>query len=158
MNTEKNDSTLPAVPEQSSADSGAAQQVTVITPEVVDDSRQGYKQQTFSGTSADGSRFTYATWSSGGLGGLGGMGAGGMVARDGCLPGLVTIALAAVCAVQFGILSAIGFLVFYALGSGMGFFWRVRCLMQGKNVSPWFFRVGAWLVSSLLVVWLSDGF
>lgn len=152
MNAEKDASNLPAVSGQSPAD-GSAPQPTVITPEVVDDSAQQGRQQTFSGTSANGSRFTYATWNSGGLGGFG---SGGMVARDGCLPGLVTLLLAAVSAVQFGVLSAIGFLVFYAIGSGMGFFWRVRCLMQGKNINPWFFRVGAWIVASLLVVWLSE--
>lgn len=154
MNAEKDASNLPAVSGPSSANGSTQQQPIVITPEVVDDgAQQGDRQQIFSGTSANGSRFTYATWNSGGLGGFG---SGGMVARDGCLPGLVTLLLAAVCAVQFGILSAIGFLVFYAIGSGMGFFWRVRCLMQGKNISPWFFRVGAWIVASLLVVWLSQ--
>lgn len=151
MNTEKNGSSLPAVPDSSAASQG--QKVTVITPEVVDDSRQGQKQQTFTG-SGD-SRFTYATWNAGGMGG---MGAGSLVARDGCLPGMITLLLTAVCAVQFGVLSAIGFLVFYAITSGVGFFLRVRALMQGTNINPWLFRVGAWLASSVLVVWLSDGF
>lgn len=151
MNTEKDASNLPVVSGQPHVDDSAPQQITVITPEIVDDGAQDHRQQTFSGT-RDGSRFTYATWNSGGLGGFG---SGSMVARDGCLPGLITLLLAGASAVQFGLLSAIAFLVFYALGSGMGFFWRVRCLMQGKNISPWFFRVGAWLVASLLVVWLS---
>lgn len=151
MNTEKNDSSLPAVPESSTTSQG--QKVTVITPEVVDDSQHGQKQQTFTGSG--GSRFTYTTWNAGGLGG---MGTGSLVARDGCLPGMITMLLAAVCAVQFGVLSAIGFLVFYAISSGVGFFLRVRALMQGTNINPWVFRTGAWLVSSVLVVWLSDGF
>ncbi|MEG2172696.1 MAG: hypothetical protein RRY29_05490 [Desulfovibrionaceae bacterium] len=145
MNAEKNNAHLPAVP--TDAPPSDTQKVTIITPEVVEDSQQG--RHAYGGDS--GTHFSYATWNTGGVG------SGGMVSRDACLPGMITLLLAAVCAVHFGVLSAIGFLVFYAMGSAVGFLVRVRSLMQGQVLSPWIFRVGAWGGAALLVTWLSDG-
>lgn len=163
MEKENEPSTLPAVPGDSSGT-----ERTVINPEVVPDhdqggrhSQQGAQGQSFQqyttmgGNGGSGStRFTFTSWQAGGSP----LGGGLMVTRDGCLPALVTLVLALSCTVQFGLLSAIGFLVFYALGSGIGFIARVRGLMEGRHISPWFFRIGSWLVAYALVVWLSDGF
>lgn len=157
MTNEHKENSLPAVPEgnRDRNREGTAQKVTVITPEIV---AEGGEEQRETFSNAGGTRFSYTTWNTGG----GAFGSGafgtGMVARDGCLPGMITLLLAAVCAVQFGILSAIGFLVFYAIGSAAAFMLRVRTLMQGTHVSPWIFRLAVWGLASLLVVWLSDGF
>lgn len=161
MTTENKDNSLPAIPDAdaTSQEASQAQRVTVITPEIVPESgdrRQEQRRQENFGK-AGGARFSYTTWNTGSGGFGGGMG-GGMVARDGCLPGMITLLLAAVCAVQFGVLSAIGFLVFYAIGSAAAFMLRLRVLMEGKHVSPWIFRIATWGAASLLVVWLSDGF
>lgn len=154
MTVDKHDPHLP-VPNQGNTDSSRA---TVITPEIVDDSAQGrqgqhgeafYSQTTNSG----GTRFTYTSWSGGA-----GLGSGNLVARDGCLPAMITLLLTAVCAVQWGILSAISFVVFYLLASGMGFMVRLRNLMQGRAIDPWVFRIASWVGAGLIVAWLSDAF
>lgn len=160
MTIEHKGNSLPAVPDGNrdgdKQGTAQAQKVTVITPEIV---RESGEERHESFGNAGGTRFTYTTWNTGTGGGFGsGAFGSGMVARDGCLPALITLLLAAVCAVQFGVLSAIGFLVFYAIGSAAGFLLRVRSLMQGTNISPWIFRLGAWGLACVLVVWLSDGF
>lgn len=160
MTTDNTNSRLP-VPTQGDSDTP---RTTVITPEIVDDSAQGQRrgQQGHGGFytqtgDSSGSGFTYTTWSSGaGMGA--GMGSGGLVARDGCLPAMITILLTGVCAVQWGVLAAISFVVFYVLASGMSFMLRLRNLMQGRNINPWVFRIVSWVGAGILVAWLSDAF
>lgn len=161
MTTDNNNSRLPVSP-QGRTDTPRA---TVVTPEIVDDAAQGQQrgQQQGQGgfysqtSNGNGTRFTYTTWT-GGAGMGGGLESGGLVARDGCLPAMITMLLTGVCAVQWGILAAISFVVFYILASGMSFMLRLRNLMQGRNIDPWVFRIVSWLGAGVLVAWLSDAF
>lgn len=72
-----------------------------------------------------------------------------------CLPTIVTLALALVAAFQFGLLAAIGFLVFAAIGRALTFFMTIRHLLEGRFFNPWVPHVVTWVVCWLLVAWLS---
>lgn len=80
------------------------------------------------------------------------------IARGGCLPAAITFFLFFVCLGQYGLLAGIGFLVFHIIGSVLGSVYQARKLMVGIITSPWTWRIGNWLVSFLLTVWLAGGF
>lgn len=74
----------------------------------------------------------------------------------GCLAPAMTFALFLVCMGQFGLLAAIGFLVFHVIGSIMGSVHQARQLMAGIPVNPWAWRTGNWIISFLVTMWLAD--
>lgn len=76
----------------------------------------------------------------------------------GCMAPFVTLALTLICLIQFGLLAAIGFLVFYAIGALLGAVRLTKLLMLGAPANPWGWRVGNWVISFLLTVWLAGGF
>lgn len=76
----------------------------------------------------------------------------------GCLAGLITLAFLIACLGQFGILAAIGFLVFHTIGSIMGTLHSARQLMQGRIWNAWPWRIGNWLVSYIITAFLAGGF
>lgn len=76
----------------------------------------------------------------------------------GCLSGFVTLALFLVCLGQFGLLAAIGFMVFYGIGAIMGTLRNARLLMAGYPPSLWGWRLGNWVISFMLTAWLAGGF
>lgn len=78
--------------------------------------------------------------------------------RDGCLGPAITFALFLICLGKYGLLAAIGFLVFYAIGSVIGTVHSARMLIAGRLVNPWMWRTGSWLISFVLTVWLAGGF
>lgn len=78
--------------------------------------------------------------------------------QNACLAPCVTFALFLVCLAQFGLLAGIGFAVFHTLGSLLGFLRQMRGLAEGRIHNPWPWRLGNWLVSFLLTVWLAGGF
>lgn len=102
----------------------------------------------------------------GGHGGYGAPGFGGGFERirtitggDGnaCLAPCITLALFLVCLSQFGLLAAIGFLVFHTIGGIAGSLRSMRLLMAGRLVNPWAWRLGNWFVSFMLTLWLAGG-
>lgn len=80
------------------------------------------------------------------------------VERNGCLAPAISFALFFICLGQFGVLAAIGFLVFYAIGGIIGSVHSTRRLMAGLPYNPWAWRAGNWTISFLLTVWLAGGF
>ena len=81
--------------------------------------------------------------------------------RDSCLPGMITLGIMLVCAVQFGVLAALGFGIFYLLGSAFMLIFQVRQAMQGRALHPlvgsWLGRMAVWAGSWVLAGWLSGG-
>lgn len=76
----------------------------------------------------------------------------------GCLAPFVTACLFFFCLGNYGLLAGIGFFVFHVIGAIMGSIQQARQLMLGLPASPWPWRVGNWIISFLLTVWLAGGF
>ena len=72
-----------------------------------------------------------------------------------CLPTFISLGLALAAAFKYGILAAIGFLVFAGVGRLITFFLTVQHWMEGKALNPWVLHVVTWGVCWLLVAWLS---
>lgn len=80
------------------------------------------------------------------------------VDTTGCLSPFITFFLFILLLGQFGLLAAIGFFVFYILGAIIGSLRMTRLLIAGLPLNPWPWRVGNWVISFLLTVWLAGGF
>lgn len=76
----------------------------------------------------------------------------------GCLIPFITLFLFGVLLGQYGLLAAIGFLVFHIIGSILGTLRLSRQLVLGFPMNPWPWRIGNWCVSFILTVWLAGGF
>lgn len=83
---------------------------------------------------------------------------GAPLSGTGCLGPAITFALCMVCLGRYGILAAIGFIVFYVIGAVLGTLHTTKLVMQGQPVYPWAWRTGNWIISFLLTVWLAGGF
>ncbi len=127
---------------------GAGHKHQVIEPEVVDSNRANYEQKRAQ-WSHEQSSSNFKVWTFNQSGGLGSRN------NDSCLPGLITIGIALSLLVQYGLLASIGFLVFYAIGSAIGFFVIMRNLMQGRAMSPWVMRVVIWLICAFITIGLA---
>lgn len=79
------------------------------------------------------------------------------VDMGGCLPACVSFALFFICTGQYGLLAGIGFLVFHIIGSILGSVRAARLLMNGIVWNPWPWRIGNWLISFMLTIWLAGG-
>lgn len=77
---------------------------------------------------------------------------------SGCLAPCITVALFLVCLSQFGLLAAIGFMVFHVAGSIAGSVRAMRRLVEGRQPNPWAWRLGNWFVSFMATAWLAGGF
>lgn len=103
-----------------------------------------------------GSQMHFANFTIGGLSGIGG--------HDGCLPGYITLFLVGVCLLRFGLLAAIGFVVFYGIGCAAVAVARMQSLMKGR-LSPfidpttplgrWTPRCLVWTLCFCMTVWLA---
>ena len=121
---------------------------TVLEPELVDENHRPLRPDRPGGggghdTSGGFTRIFYTTFPSG----------RGM--PPACLPTIVTLVLALFAAFRFGLLAAIGFLVFAAVGRAITFFLTVRHLLEGRLFNPWIPHLVTWVVCWLLVAWLS---
>lgn len=96
-------------------------------------------------------------WQSGSRQNIGGVWTYGPVRMDGCWPACVTFALFLVCLGQFGVLAAIGFLVFHTIGGAIGSVRAARALTFCILWNPWPWRVGNWFISFILTAWLAGG-
>ncbi len=120
----------------------------VIEPEVVG-SRDGSRQYEQSQWTQDGA--TFKTWTFKQYGSN-----LGATRNDSCLPGFITLGIALSLGIQFGLLASIGFLVFYAICSGIGFFVTMRRMVEGKATSPWVGRMLVWIVSAFVTIGLAS--
>ena len=116
-------------------------------------SRQGSQQGTHQGQTSTGQRFVFTS-----------LNFGSPATADGCLPGYITLFLAGVCLVQFGLLAAIGFVVFYGIGSVIVAVARMQGMVDGRlsplldparPVGRWAPRSAVWALCFLLTAWLA---
>lgn len=77
--------------------------------------------------------------------------------NGGCLSSFITVMLFLICLGQYGLLAAIGFFVFHLIGSILGSVHSARQLIRGLPYSVWSWRVGNWIISFLVTVWLAGG-
>lgn len=78
-------------------------------------------------------------------------------AGGGCLSPAITLALFLICLGKFGVLAAIGFAVFFALGTVIRNVHDTKRLMRGLPVNPWISRCVNWVVCFFLVFLLAGG-
>lgn len=78
-----------------------------------------------------------------------------LFSASGCLPMLITLTLALAALIMYGLLAAIGFLVFTAIGRMLTLILSLRPMLEGRPVRPWLLHIGTWLLCWLLVAWLS---
>ena len=72
-----------------------------------------------------------------------------------CLPTFISLGLALAAAFKYGILAAIGFLVFAGIGRLITFFMTVQHWMEGRAINPWILHITTRCFCWLLVAWLS---
>lgn len=132
----------------------------VLEPELVDDRRQPFHP----GSSTGGSLGSPAGSAGYGAGGPGGFNRifyttfpSGQGMPPACLPTIITLVLALAAAFEYGLLAAIGFLVFAAIGRVLTFFLTIRHFLEGRFFHPWLPHVVTWVICWLLVAWLSGG-
>lgn len=82
----------------------------------------------------------------------------GNLYSGGCLGPAITFGLFLLALAQYGLLAAIGFMVFYAIGSALGIVYQAKKLVLGIATNPWGWRIWTWAISFLLTIWLAGGF
>ena len=73
-----------------------------------------------------------------------------------CQMGLITLALAFVMGVQFGLLACIGFLVFSGIARVITFLVNIQLAMQGRPLNPLFLQIVSWFCCWSIVAWLAS--
>lgn len=79
------------------------------------------------------------------------------VNNGGCAAALITFFLFIICLGQYGLLAAIGFIVFKSIGSVISTIYAGRALALGQPFSVWGWRIANWFISLLLTIWLAGG-
>lgn len=80
------------------------------------------------------------------------------VDTTGCLAGLISLTIFFACLFQWGLLAAIGFIVFHTLGSVISSIHTARQLMRGLPYNIWSLRICNWVISFFITAWLAGGF
>lgn len=80
------------------------------------------------------------------------------VDTTGCLAALITLTLFFACLFQWGLLAAIGFIVFHTIGSVISSIHTARQLVRGLSYNIWNLRICNWVISFFITAWLSGGF
>lgn len=75
-----------------------------------------------------------------------------------CLAPCITFAIFLVCLAQFGFLAGLGFVFFHTIGSLAGTLRQMRLMTVGVMPNPWLWRMGNWILSFLVTIWLAGGF
>ncbi len=84
-----------------------------------------------------------------------GQGFGGLSQQTSCLPGIITLVIGISLGIEHGFLASIGFFVFYAIGSAIGFALTLRRTALGLYASPWITRCVVWFVSIIITTALA---
>ncbi len=66
----------------------------------------------------------------------------------------ITLVLFFTCLFQWGFLAALGFIFFYIICAGIGFYYNLRRMVSGYAPTPWLTRIVSWIVCLGLVSWL----
>ena len=82
----------------------------------------------------------------------------GRDSSNACLAPCITFAIFLVCLAQFGFLAGLGFVFFHTIGSIAGTLRQMRLMTAGVMPNPWLWRMGNWILSFLVTVWLAGGF
>lgn len=120
----------------------------VLEPEIIEPGDSGQNR--------GGQRTTYRAYYSGPAGGS--FWTVGNIYSGGCFGPGITLGLFLLALVQYGLLAAIGFMFFYAIGSVWGTIYQAKKLVEGIVTNPWGWRIWNWVISFLLTVWLAGGF
>ena len=78
--------------------------------------------------------------------------------NSGCLAAFITLCIFMACLFQWGLLAAIGFIVFHTIGNIISSIHSARQLMRGFMYNIWNQRIINWLISFFITAWLSGGF
>ena len=73
-----------------------------------------------------------------------------------CQMGLITLALAFVMGIQYGLLACIGFLVFSGIARVLTFLINIQLAIQGRPLNPLFLQILSWFCCWSLVAWLAS--
>lgn len=80
------------------------------------------------------------------------------VDTTGCLAALITLSIFFACLFQWGLLAAIGFIVFHTIGSVLSSIHTARQLIRGLPYNIWSLRICNWIISFFITAWLAGGF
>ncbi|WP_446423731.1 zinc ribbon domain-containing protein [Mailhella sp.] len=81
---------------------------------------------------------------------------GGSQMLPSCQMGIITLALAFVMGLQFGLLACIGFLVFAGIARVITFLINVQLAMMGRPLNPLLLQILSWFCCWSLVAWLAS--
>ena len=73
-----------------------------------------------------------------------------------CQMGIITLALAFVMGLQYGLLACIGFLVFAGIARVLTFLINVQMIMMGRPLNPLFLQILSWFCCWSLAAWLAS--
>lgn len=76
----------------------------------------------------------------------------------GCLAAFITLSIFFTCLFQWGLLAAIGFIVFHTIGSAIASVHTARQLIRGLPYNIWSLRIINWVISFFITAWLAGGF
>lgn len=141
---------LPAAREESRRQAQDAVDAEVIHD---DDDQSGFRSGQWSSSSTQG--FSWTSWRSEGSGGRAFSGGFQSLGGSAGMAFWITFGLMLACGFRFGVLAAIGFMVFYGIAAALGMLFTVNRLMSGFAVNPWFVRICNWTVCWLLTAWLA---
>ena len=74
--------------------------------------------------------------------------------RDRSISTFVTFFLLFFCLFRWGFLAGLGFCFFMAIGTGIGIWHNMRCVLEGHKPEPWIARIATWTISMTLVACL----
>lgn len=81
---------------------------------------------------------------------------GGNQMLPSCQMSLITLALAFVMGLQFGLLACIGFLVFAGIARALTFLINIQLAMMGRPLNPLLLQILSWFCCWSLVAWLAS--
>jgi hypothetical protein len=73
-----------------------------------------------------------------------------------CQMGIITLALAFVMGLKFGLLACIGFLVFAGIARVVTFLINIQMALMGRPINPLLLQIASWFCCWSLVAWLAS--
>lgn len=120
----------------------------VIDAELVDAPQTAQQQQYYEQqSSGQGGFYRHVVFTSG---------AGNNAMMPSCQMSIITLALAFVMGLQFGLLACIGFLVFAGIARVLTFLINIQLAMMGRPLNPLLLQIASWFCCWSLVAWLAS--